>query len=109
MPITMTPVALQKAKEALKGQPEGTFIRFAAKGGGCSGLSYDLRLDAVFDAQHDIVACESEDVKIVVDKKSYLYVNGTELDYGGEGLNQGFVPKNPKARGNCGCGQSFVV
>lgn len=88
-------------------RPEGSFIRVGVEGGGCSGLSYKLEFDNVLkpgDQQF-----EDKGVKIVVDKKSFLYLIGTELDYSG-GLNgKGFVFVNPNASRTCGCGESFSV
>ncbi len=87
--------------------PEGTFIRVGVEGGGCSGLSYKLEFDSVLregDQQF-----EDKGIKLVVDKKSFLYLVGMELDYSG-GLNgKGFVFINPNASRTCGCGESFSV
>lgn len=108
MPITMTPAAIEEAEKKLSEQPQGTFIRFSIKGGGCSGLSYELRFDSVFTPAYDLeFICDG--VKIVVDKKSYIYVNGTEIDFVEENLQKGFRARNPNVKeGNtCGCGQSF--
>lgn len=86
---------------------EGYFIRVGVKGGGCSGLMYELDFDnKVHEADKEI---EDNGIKVVVDKKSYLYLVGTELDYSG-GLNgKGFVFKNPNADRTCGCGESFSL
>ena len=86
---------------------ENGFIRVAVKGGGCSGLMYDLKFDNQIGPDDKIF--EDNGVKVVVDKKSFLYLLGTELDYSG-GLNgKGFVFKNPNASRTCGCGESFSV
>jgi iron-sulfur cluster assembly protein len=83
------------------------FIRVGVKSGGCSGLSYDLSFDKE-EKENDKVF-ENNDIKIIVDKKSFLYLVGTELDYSG-GLNgAGFVFKNPNANRTCGCGESFSL
>ena len=83
------------------------YIRVGVKSGGCSGLSYDLSFDNE-EKENDKVF-ENNDIKIVVDKKSFLYLVGTELDYSG-GLNgTGFVFKNPNANRTCGCGESFSL
>ncbi len=87
--------------------PSADFVRVAVKSGGCSGLSYALE----FDAQHneDDRLFEDNDVRIVVDKKSLLYLVGTTLEYSG-GLNgKGFVFNNPNANRTCGCGESFSL
>jgi iron-sulfur cluster assembly protein len=85
----------------------GCFIRVGVKGGGCSGLMYDLSFDNQLN--DDDKEIESNGVKVVVDKKSFLYLVGTTLDYSG-GLNgKGFVFVNPNAERTCGCGESFSL
>lgn len=86
---------------------EAAFIRVGVKGGGCSGLMYDLDFDQ--DLSDDDKVFEDNGVKIVVDKKSYLYLIGTELDFS-SGLNgKGFTFINPNANRTCGCGESFSI
>lgn len=88
-------------------KPEGAFIRVGVEGGGCSGLSYKLEFDNVMKEGDQVF--EDKGIKVVVDKKSFLYLVGTELDYTG-GLNgKGFVFINPNANRTCGCGESFSV
>ncbi len=83
------------------------FIRVGVKGGGCSGLMYELDFDKNMRDEDRLF--EDNGVKIVVDRKSYLYLVGTELDYSG-GLNgKGFVFVNPNANRTCGCGESFSI
>lgn len=83
------------------------FIRVGVKSGGCSGLSYDLSFDNQ-EKENDKIF-ENNDIRIIVDKKSFLYLVGTELDYSG-GLNgAGFIFKNPNANRTCGCGESFSL
>ena len=83
------------------------FIRVGVKGGGCSGLMYELNFDS--ELKEGDKELEDNGVKVVVDKKSFLYLVGTELDYSG-GLNgKGFVFKNPNANRTCGCGESFSL
>jgi iron-sulfur cluster assembly protein len=87
--------------------PEGTFIRVGVDGGGCSGLSYKLEFDTIITETDKVFV--DKGIKIAVDKKSFLYLIGTELDYIG-GLNgKGFVFVNPNASSTCGCGESFGV
>ena len=87
--------------------PVQDFIRVGVKSGGCSGLSYDLTFDK-FKAEEDRLF-EDNKVKILVDKKSLLYLMGTTLEYSG-GLNgKGFVFNNPNAQRTCGCGESFSL
>lgn len=86
---------------------DNAFIRVGVKGGGCSGLSYELKFDTV--ETPDDKSFEDNGIKVVVDKKSFLYLVGTELDYAG-GLNgRGFVFNNPNADRTCGCGESFSI
>ncbi|HZW62732.1 MAG TPA: iron-sulfur cluster assembly accessory protein [Flavobacteriaceae bacterium] len=87
--------------------PKTTYVRVGVKSGGCSGLSYDLK----FDKEHheDDKIFEDNNIKIVVDKKSFLYLIGTTLEYSG-GLNgSGFIFNNPNANRTCGCGESFSL
>jgi iron-sulfur cluster assembly protein len=87
--------------------PTNAFIRVGVKGGGCSGLSYELTFDS--DLKEEDKVFENNGIRVVVDKKSFLYLIGTELDYSG-GLNgKGFVFINPNASRTCGCGESFAV
>ena len=87
--------------------PNEAFIRVGVKGGGCSGLSYDLSFDT--DLKPEDKVFEHNGIRIAVDKKSFLYLVGTELDYSG-GLNgKGFFFNNPNATRTCGCGESFAV
>lgn len=87
--------------------PSTDYVRVGVKSGGCSGLSYDLKFDKTH-AEDDKVF-EDNDIKIIVDKKSFLYLIGTTLEYSG-GLNgTGFVFNNPNANRTCGCGESFSL
>ena len=83
------------------------FVRVAVKGGGCSGLAYDLSFDD--EIKGSDMQFEDKDVKILVDGKSFMYLYGTELDFS-DGLNgKGFAFNNPNASRSCGCGESFAV
>ncbi len=87
--------------------PTNDYVRVGVKSGGCSGLSYDLDFDTTVAPQDNVY--EDNAVKIVVDKKSLLYLIGTTLEYSG-GLNgKGFVFNNPNAQRTCGCGESFSL
>ncbi len=87
--------------------PSTDYVRVGVKSGGCSGLSYDLKFDK--ENKEDDKVFEDNDVKIIVDKKSFLYLIGTTLEYSG-GLNgTGFVFNNPNANRTCGCGESFSL
>ena len=90
-----------------EGHPDDSFVRVGVKGGGCSGLMYELDFDTTVQEGDQVF--EDNGVKVVVDKKSFLYLVGTELDYSG-GLNgNGFVFINPNANRTCGCGESFSI
>jgi len=107
--ITVSEEAKQHAIELMRAdnKPVDTFIRVGVEGGGCSGLSYKLEFDNVMKEGDQ--AFEDKGIKIVVDRKSFLYLVGTELQYTG-GLNgKGFVFNNPNASRTCGCGESFSV
>lgn len=83
------------------------YVRVGVKSGGCSGLSYELKFDNKIDDSDKVF--EDNDVRILVDKKSFLYLVGTILEYSG-GLNgKGFVFNNPNAQRTCGCGESFSL
>jgi len=108
--INVTDIAKRKVNELMQddGYDSGKdFVRVGVKSGGCSGLSYDLKFDSVQNEGDKIF--ENNDVKIIIDKKSFLYLVGTTLDFSG-GLNgTGFVFKNPNAERTCGCGESFSL
>lgn len=87
--------------------PNQAYVRVGVKSGGCSGLSYELNFDNKTNQKDKLY--ENNDVKIIVDKKSLLYLIGTTLEYSG-GLNgKGFVFNNPNAQRTCGCGESFSL
>jgi iron-sulfur cluster assembly protein len=108
----MVSVSDSAKKEALKlmeadSMGKDAFIRVGVKGGGCSGLMYDLEFDTKINEGDK--EFEDNGIKVVVDKKSFLYLIGTELDFSG-GLNgKGFVFTNPNADRTCGCGESFAI
>ncbi|MFI5141152.1 MAG: iron-sulfur cluster insertion protein ErpA [Bacteroidia bacterium] len=107
--ITVSNAAKEHAVKLIKeeNKPSDTFIRVGIDGGGCSGLMYNLIFDNELKQGDQVF--EDNGVKVVVDRKSFLYLVGTELDYSG-GLNgKGFVFKNPNASRTCGCGESFSV
>ena len=108
--IEVTEKAKLKAMELMKEDgydASKDYIRVGVKSGGCSGLSYELNFDKE-EKENDKIF-EHNDIKIIIDKKSFLYLVGTTLDYSG-GLNgAGFVFKNPNANRTCGCGESFSL
>jgi len=106
MAVILTEKASKQVKKLMEEQKLGdVFLRMGVKGGGCSGLSYALEFDTEM-GKHD-KKFEIDGVAVVVDAKSYLYLNGTTLDYVTEGLQGGFTFVNPQAKSSCGCGTSF--
>ena len=107
MAVALSESASKQVKQLKQAQnlPENVFLRMGVKGGGCSGMSYSLEFDSEV-GPHD-KEFEIDGVKVVVDKKSYLYLNGTTLDYVTQGLTGGFTFINPQAKSSCGCGTSF--
>jgi iron-sulfur cluster assembly protein len=105
--IGMTDQAAQKIQElvATKGPPDAG-LRVKVVGGGCSGLTYKMDLDS---AREGDKVFEHAGAKLVVDRKSFLYLNGTILDYSEELMSSGFNLQNPNVKRSCGCGSSFVV
>ena len=105
--ISMTHEAARKihALVAEKG-PVDAGLRVKVVGGGCSGLSYKMDLDRPRDGDK---VFEHDGAKLVVDRKSFLYLNGTELDYKDELMTSGFTLRNPNIKRSCGCGSSFAV
>jgi iron-sulfur cluster assembly protein len=106
--ITVTETAAKKVKSLIEESGFKTpYLRVSVKGGGCSGLSYELSFDT--DQQSNDTLAEDKGVKILVDNKSLLYLFGTELEFS-DGLNgKGFQFINPNASRTCGCGESFAV
>lgn len=106
MAVSLSAAAITRVKELMDKQGlESAFLRMGVKGGGCSGMSYSLEFDSEI-GKHD-KQFEVDGVKVVVDAKSYLYLNGTTLDYVMQGLTGGFTFVNPNAKSSCGCGTSF--
>ena len=89
------------------GSFEGIGVRLGVKTSGCSGMAYVIEF--VDELEENDQVFEDHGVKVIVDKKSLLYLDGTEVDYTKEGLNEGFKFNNPNANGECGCGESFTV
>lgn len=107
--ITVTEKAKEKLKSFRKESnfDDNAYVRVGVEGGGCSGLSYKLDFDTQMKPEDKLF--EQNDLKILVDKKSFLYIVGMELDFS-DGLNgKGFQFHNPNATRTCGCGESFAV
>ncbi len=107
MAVTITERAAQRVSEFLAKRGRGVALRLGVKTSGCSGLAY--KLEYVDQVEPDDQTFEAHGVKIVVDAKSLAFIDGTELDFVKEGLNEGFRFNNPNERDRCGCGESFRV
>jgi len=107
MAITLTEKAANHVKSFLAKRGKGVGLRLGVRTTGCSGLAYVLEFaDEVRPEDQEF---ESHGVKVYVDPKSLVYLDGTELDYAREGLNEGFKFNNPNVKDTCGCGESFNV
>ena len=107
MALTMTAAAARQVRKSIEKRGKGQGIRIGVKTSGCSGLSYVMEF--VDEPQAEDLICAQDDVKIFVDPKSMLYLDGTELYFTREGLNEGFRFNNPNVKDTCGCGESFTV
>lgn len=107
MAITLTEKAARHVSRFLEKRGKGIGLRFGIQTTGCSGMAY--KLEYVDEAASDDLVFESMGIKVFVDPKSLPYVDGTELDYAREGLNEGFRFSNPNVKDTCGCGNSFRV
>jgi iron-sulfur cluster assembly protein len=107
MGVSLTEKAAEHVNAYLQSRGKGVGIRLAVKTTGCSGLMYVL--EPVDEIQPEDVHFSSQGVEVFVDPKSLVYVDGTEMDYVKQGLNEGFEFKNPNVKDECGCGESFTV
>ena len=114
--VTLTDSAIKQAYKLLVKDHEGDenyALRFAVKGGGCSGLSYDLQFDEVTDKDYrqfaTVPELEEATLPVIIDPKSAIYLKGMEVHFDDGLMGKGFVFKNPNADNTCGCGESFSV
>ena len=107
MSITLTQAAADHVRHHLNKRGKGLGIRIGVQSSGCSGLAY--KLEYADKLELDDRVFEDKGVKLIVDGKSSIYLQGTQLDYTREGLNEGFKFVNPNEKGRCGCGESFNV
>ncbi|MDO5686568.1 MAG: iron-sulfur cluster assembly protein IscA [Neisseria sp.] len=105
--ITMTANAAEHIRSFLTKRGKGEGIRLGVKTSGCSGMAYTLEFVDEIDPADEVFA--KDGVKVFVDAKSLVYLDGTELDYAKEGLQEGFKFNNPNVTDSCGCGESFHV
>jgi iron-sulfur cluster assembly protein len=107
MGISLTPKAAERVEKYLNNRGKGIGLRLGVKTTGCSGMAYTLEfVDATLPEDQIF---ESHGIKIMVNPKSLVYIDGTELDFAKEGLNEGFKFNNPNVKAECGCGESFTV
>ncbi len=107
MAITVTEAAARHIKGQLSRRGKGLGIRLGVRTSGCSGMAYVLEFVDVTDDGDQVF--EDHEVKVFIDPKSMVYLDGTELDFVKEGLNEGLQFNNPNAASECGCGESFSV
>ena len=107
MAITLTKKAATRVEKYLESRGNGVGLKLAVKTTGCSGMAYVLEFSDEIPAEDHVF--ESYGIKIMVDPKSLIYIDGTELDFAREGLNEGFQFNNPNVKDSCGCGESFTV
>ena len=107
MSIRITESAAQHIRGQLGQRGKGEGIRVGVKTSGCSGMAYVLEFVDQPSPEDEVF--EGFGVKVFVDPKSLVYIDGTELDFAKEGLNEGFRFNNPNVKGECGCGESFTV
>lgn len=107
MMISLTDKAAEHVNRQLEGRGKGVGIRVGVTTTGCSGMAYVLEF--VDDTAAEDHVFEDHGIKIVVDPKSLVYIDGTEMDYVKQGVNEGFQFRNPNVKGECGCGESFSV
>ncbi len=107
MAVHLSASAAQHVRSSLQERGHGIGVRLGVKTSGCSGLAYVLEYADAADAGDQVF--ESHGVQVLVDAKSLVYLEGTELDFVQEGLNSGFKFNNPNKTGECGCGESFTV
>ena len=107
MGISLTEPAAERVAAFLTSRGKGIGLRIGVKTTGCSGMAYVLEFIDEIDAEDQVF--EDKGVKLIVDPKSLIYLDGTELDFTKEGLNEGFKFNNPNVKDMCGCGESFTV
>jgi len=107
MAVTLTDRAAEHVQRYIQKRGKGVGLRLGVKTTGCSGLAY--KLEFADDILPEDAAFESNGVRVLIDPKSLAYLDGTELDFVREGLNEGFKFNNPNEKDRCGCGESFNV
>jgi len=107
MTITITEAAAGRVKDYLANRGKGIGLRIGVKTTGCSGMAYVMEFADSIEPEDQVF--DDRGVKVIIDPKSLVYLDGTEVDYTKEGLNEGFKFNNPNVKSECGCGESFNV
>ena len=105
--VILTDRAAKKIGRVLAKQPEGTVLRIAVAGGGCSGFQYDFKLDS--ERTDDDLVIERDGATVLIDSVSLVYMSGSEIDFVDDLIGQSFKVNNPQATMSCGCGTSFSI
>jgi iron-sulfur cluster assembly protein len=105
--ISLTEAAAERVKSFLAKRGKGVGLRLGVRTSGCSGMAYVVEF--ADEVESDDLVFEDHGVKVIVSPKSLVYLDGTQLDYTREGLNEGFKFSNPNVTASCGCGESFSV
>ena len=107
MAITLTDAAANRVRNFLDKRGKGVGLRLGVRTSGCSGMAYVLEF--VDEVNDEDKVFEEHGVKVIIDPKSLVYLDGTEVDFSREGLNEGFKFNNPNVKDECGCGESFTI
>lgn len=107
MSVSLSPRAAERVQQFMTKRGKGVGLRLGVRTSGCSGMAYTVEF--ADDVQPDELQFESHGITVLIDAKSHGFLNGTELDFVREGLNEGFKFNNPNAKDYCGCGESFTV
>jgi len=107
MSVTITERAAERVEAFLTNRGKGIGIRLAVRTSGCSGMAYEIEF--ADEVREEDSVFEGHGAKVIIDPKSLVYLQGTEIDYTKEGLNEGFKFINPNAKAACGCGESFNI
>ena len=107
MSVSLTENAANRVRTFLEKRGKGVGVRLGVKTTGCSGMAYTIEFADEIDDTDEVF--EQKGVKVIINPKSMVYLDGTELDFAKEGLNEGFKFNNPNEKDRCGCGESFTV
>ncbi|MFN0263562.1 iron-sulfur cluster insertion protein ErpA [Tepidamorphus sp. 3E244] len=105
--VTVSDRAFRRIGKIIAGEPQGTCLRVAVSGGGCSGFQYEF--DLTKERENDDLVIEKDGIAVLVDSVSLMYLQGSEIDFVDDLIGQSFQVKNPNATASCGCGTSFSI